>query len=179
MHGKSLGCNTGICWARVLVRSHFKLADAAEVSPSEGMLFFLSLTACHGSFTSSWSKISLYSKICLENSCTAAPDQWKPFQTESKYVVLLFLISKLLMYSQANTATVTTWIINKVFFLLVVHLPRTQVLITQSCLVTKEQCQPEILKQTLIARTKQININCLIPLNIFCIKASRTTFFLL
>lgn len=78
MHGKSLGCNTGICWARVLVRSHFKLADAAEVSPSEGMLFFLSLTACHGSFTSSWSKISLYSKICLENSCTAAPASLNP-----------------------------------------------------------------------------------------------------
>lgn len=82
------------------------------------------------------------------------------------------------MYSQEITAKATTWIIYKVFFLLVVHLPRTQDLIMQSCLVTKEQCHPEILKQTLIARTKGIDINCLIPLNNFCIKASRTTFFI-
>lgn len=70
---------------------------------------------------------------------TADPDQVKAFPKRIQVFCGSVFNFKALIYSQANTATVTTWIIYKVFFLLVVHLPRTQDLITQSCLVTKEQ----------------------------------------
>lgn len=54
MHGKSLGCHVEICWANVLVRSRFKTSRCCTVlvSPKGGMVLFLSLTACRGSFAS-------------------------------------------------------------------------------------------------------------------------------
>lgn len=106
-----------------------------------GWLLSLSAPSSHPlTHTPGWTASDHIYSLSRENYSQQLLTKLKPFQTESKYAGVLVLISNLLIYSQVNTAAVTTWIIYKVFFLLVVHLLRTQDLITQSCLVTKEQC---------------------------------------